>query len=401
MGAKQDNKNKKKNIKKVKKVKEEKKKKVEKEVEEEEKEVIKEEEEEIKKVEEKEEEIEEPPMKKVKEAEKPSGNKDDEENASSTSQSLGLALFNSTQSKDSENSAILELFGTESLKSQEPGFVPLTVEEVKAKQEEAEAKAKETKKAQEEERRRTLLEKDRSTIFIGNVPVTTKEKELKKIFKAYGPIESVRFRSVPLNPKGKEPLKVAFHRGAFAEGRDTMCAYIVYKDIKSAENAVKEANNTILGDKHLRVDSASGTPSYPPKKTVFIGNLPYDAKEEDLRTFFEECGSVEAVRIVRSKNAQKGTGIAFVQFGDRTSVTTAVLKNGATFMEREIRVSPCLDPKKSRGVLERQKREYEQAKKLKRRGVKGGVNPNAQKRGIAPVKSKKTTKPKIKKKRKH
>lgn len=324
-----------------------------------------------------------------------------EESNNTTTGGLGFALFNSAQDKKGENSALLEVFGTESLKSTVPEFVPKTAEEVKLELEEAESKARQEKKQKEEEHKRSLLEKDRSTIFVGNVPLTAKEKDLKKLFSQYGDIESIRFRSIPLNPKGKEPLKVAFHRGSYVEGRDTMCAYIVFKSIQSAEKAAKEANNTVFGDKHLRVDSASGTPNYPPKKSVFVGNLAYNAKEEDLRTLFEECGNVEAVRIVRGRGAQKGTGIAFVAFADRTSVTTAVLKNGEKFMDREIRVSPCLDTKKAKGVLERQKREYEQAKKLKRRGVKGGVNPNAQKRGLAPIKSKKTTKPNIKKKRKH
>ena len=328
-----------------------------------------------------------------------------------TTGGLGFALFNAANNNNNEegddNSKLLELFGTASLKTESTDApAPMTAEEVAAKREELEAKAREQRRAQAEERKRSLLEKDRSTVFVGNVPLGTKEKELSKLFKAYGAVESVRFRSVPLNPKGKEPLKVAFHRGAYVEGRDTMCAYVVFKTMAAAEKAAKEANNTLFKDKHLRVDAASNTPAYPPKRSVFVGNLAYDAKEEDLRAFFEECGPVEAVRIVRGKGARTGTGIAFVAFADRATVTTAVLKNGTKFMDRDIRVSPCLDTKKAKGVLERQKKEYEQAKKLKRRGVKGGNNPNAQKRGFAPVKSKKTTKPagaanKNKKKRSH
>lgn len=61
------------------------------------------------------------------------------------------------------------------------------------------------------------------------------------------------------------------------------------------------------------------------KRTLFIGNLPFDADEEDLRSFFEtqikkhksnlvEDGEnvVESVKIVRSKDTRVGKGFAYV-----------------------------------------------------------------------------------------
>ena len=41
-------------------------------------------------------------------------------------------------------------------------------------------------------------EKMARTVFVGNVPVTTDRKALKKLFKDYGTVESVRLRSVAL-----------------------------------------------------------------------------------------------------------------------------------------------------------------------------------------------------------
>ncbi|KAL1789828.1 RNA-binding protein 34 isoform X1 [Sigmodon hispidus] len=38
--------------------------------------------------------------------------------------------------------------------------------------------------------------KNERTVFVGNLPVTCNKKKLKSLFKEYGPIESVRFRSV-------------------------------------------------------------------------------------------------------------------------------------------------------------------------------------------------------------
>ena len=61
-------------------------------------------------------------------------------------------------------------------------------------------------------------------------------------------------------------------------------------------------------------------------RTLFIGNLPFNADEEDLRVFFEkniqakkssqsgENGEtvVESVKIVRSKDTRVGKGFAYV-----------------------------------------------------------------------------------------
>ena len=59
-------------------------------------------------------------------------------------------------------------------------------------------------------------------------------------------------------------------------------------------------------------------------RTLFIGNLPFDADEEDLRSFFEKsiqqkksatAGDetfVESVKIIRSKDTRVGKGFAYV-----------------------------------------------------------------------------------------
>ena len=52
------------------------------------------------------------------------------------------------------------------------------------------------------------------------------------------------------------------------------------------------------------------------KKTIFIGNLPYDAKEEELRSFLSSAGKIENVRIVRDKFTHQGKGMGYVKFGE-------------------------------------------------------------------------------------
>lgn len=42
-------------------------------------------------------------------------------------------------------------------------------------------------------------ERGQRTLFVGNVPLKIKRDEIKRLFKPYGKIESVRFRSVVCN----------------------------------------------------------------------------------------------------------------------------------------------------------------------------------------------------------
>lgn len=113
---------------------------------------------------------------------------------------------------------------------------------------------------------------------------------------------------------------------------------------EAARLAVEKCNGTVFMGRTIRVDSL-GRPaddngkqsalSSPfagdPKSTVFVGNLDFASKEEDVRAFFESLltaergapsqeGSdvttrwVSRVRIVRDKDTQLGKGFAYVQF---------------------------------------------------------------------------------------
>ena len=46
--------------------------------------------------------------------------------------------------------------------------------------------------------------------------------------------------------------------------------------------------------------------------TVFIGNLPFRIEEEDVRSHFEQAGTVEYVRIIRDPVTLQGKGFGYV-----------------------------------------------------------------------------------------
>lgn len=85
-------------------------------------------------------------------------------------------------------------------------------------------------------------EKMSRTLFVGNVPIETKEKELKRLFTPYGRVESLRFRSISFDTHLNK--KVAFIQKKFSSERKNMNAYVVMDSEKSAQAALV-LNNTV------------------------------------------------------------------------------------------------------------------------------------------------------------
>jgi RNA recognition motif-containing protein len=77
-----------------------------------------------------------------------------------------------------------------------------------------------------------------------------------------------------------------------------------------------------------------------PPVRLFVGNLPYQATEDDLRTHFSQVG--QPTQIVRPLDRETGRarGFAFVEYGERAMAEEAIKKfDGQLFMGRPLAVS--------------------------------------------------------------
>jgi RNA recognition motif-containing protein len=68
-------------------------------------------------------------------------------------------------------------------------------------------------------------------------------------------------------------------------------------------------------------------------KSLYVGNLPYDTKEEDLRSIFEPYGPVAEVRIIGDK------GFAFVEVPEEKMTEAIEATNGKDFGGRTLTVN--------------------------------------------------------------
>ena len=166
--------------------------------------------------------------------------------------------------------------------------------------------------------------------------------------------------------------KIAFINQEFHSTADTVNAYILFAHpintddrpsnlppispcldpFKAARMAAENCNGTLFMERIIRVDlvgknNEAGSDT-DPKLSVFVGNLDFASKEEDLRVFFEglmaserglppsndDMGDEERqrkpltwvtrVRIVRDKDTQLGKGFAYVQFIVSTNQETYI-----------------------------------------------------------------------------
>lgn len=77
---------------------------------------------------------------------------------------------------------------------------------------------------------------------------------------------------------------------------------------------------------------------------LFIGQLHFDATEEDVRQLFEYYGDVLHVNVLRDKRTGRSTGSAFITYGSTEEADAAILAlHGVYNMERDkpLQVSYC------------------------------------------------------------
>ncbi|GAB1449830.1 MAG: RNA-binding protein [Bacteroidetes bacterium] len=86
---------------------------------------------------------------------------------------------------------------------------------------------------------------------------------------------------------------------------------------------------------------------------IYIGNLNWSAKVEDLQNLFSSYGEVSSVNIVNDKFTGRSKGFGFVEMPDNASAQNAINNlNGAEFMSRNITVNEAR-PREERAPRER------------------------------------------------
>ena len=84
-------------------------------------------------------------------------------------------------------------------------------------------------------------------------------------------------------------------------------------------------------------------------KTIYTGNLPFSATEEDIRALFEEYGTVASIKMMTDHQTGRFRGFAFVDLEDESAASAIKGLDGRQFGERTLRINEARE-RPSRGA---------------------------------------------------
>ena len=79
---------------------------------------------------------------------------------------------------------------------------------------------------------------------------------------------------------------------------------------------------------------------------IYVGNLNYRIRENDLKSIMEEFGAVESVKVVKDRETGRSKGFAFVEMQDDDEAKRAIEElNEKEFEGRQMVVKEALPRK--------------------------------------------------------
>jgi RNA recognition motif-containing protein len=73
---------------------------------------------------------------------------------------------------------------------------------------------------------------------------------------------------------------------------------------------------------------------------IYVGNLSYDTKEEELKELFAQAGTVSSVALIKDRDSGQSKGFAFVEMSNQSEAEKAIqMFNGYTLGNRPLKVN--------------------------------------------------------------
>jgi nucleolin len=192
--------------------------------------------------------------------------------------------------------------------------------------------AAETKKAEKPAAKKAKTESDdpdaSNTVYVGGLSWGVDEAALKEYFGHYGEVSSARIIT------------------DFSTGKSKGFGYVDFAE-KSSATAALELNETEwegrtikVNYSHPKADKPAGDNKFgaggakrqfndelsEASSTLFVGNLPFSATEDQVWEIFGEFGKVSNVRLPTDKEDGRPKGFGYVEFLSQEDATKAVEK---------------------------------------------------------------------------
>lgn len=80
-------------------------------------------------------------------------------------------------------------------------------------------------------------------------------------------------------------------------------------------------------------------------KSIYVGNLPFSATEDDVRSLFETHGTVHSVKLIADRETGRPRGFGFVEMDQAEAEAAIKALNGADNGGRPMRVNMAEEKK--------------------------------------------------------
>lgn len=74
-------------------------------------------------------------------------------------------------------------------------------------------------------------------------------------------------------------------------------------------------------------------------KSIYVGNLPWSATEEDVRSAFAAHGEVLSVKLIEDRETGRPRGFGFVEMDDEAALSAIEALDGKDFGGRALKVN--------------------------------------------------------------
>lgn len=143
-----------------------------------------------------------------------------------------------------------------------------------------------------------------STIYVGDLPSTTLESDLFRLFSKHGTIRNIKI------VRNEKPNTVS----------SECYAYITFENIEDAKKSQEKLNFTTLNNKQIRVMLFDKNPKI---HNIIIKNLPSCIDNKTLFDTFKIFGEVLSCKVATDMNGNS-KGFGFVSYTEKSAVKKAV-----------------------------------------------------------------------------
>ena len=89
-------------------------------------------------------------------------------------------------------------------------------------------------------------------------------------------------------------------------------------------------------------------------KKIYVGNIPYNATEAELKELFAEYGEIESVKIIKDQFTDRSRGFGFIEMASDEAIKKAIeALDGKDFMGKSLKVNEARPQQKRGGFQDR------------------------------------------------